>query len=306
MRIFMTGATGYIGTVVTERLKAAGHEIVGLAQLRTSADELAWRGCEVVLGGLRNPSIVRDAAHHAEAVIHLANSNDAEAGRLDQLAVEAILDGLKKTHRPFLYTSAIWVLGSTGDVVADESAPTRPPALAAWRVDREKEVVEAASRRIRTVVIRAANVFGRGGGTPARFIHEAEETGQVRLVAGGQQRWPWVFVDDLADLYVRALDAPAGSLYNAVWGESVPLRQIAAAACHAAGVPENVKSLTLEYARRQLGDIADTLALDQQASGEKAERELDWHPTGPDVLEDIAHGSYGPERAQSSTASAEA
>lgn len=290
MRVFLPGATGYIGSAVAERLRAAGHEVSGLARSDAAAAKLTAAGIRPIHGDLSKLASVGSAARAADATISLATTYD---GTIDGPAVEAILDALAGSDKPFIYTSGIWSHGDTGGAVVDESTPPRPAALVQWRQAVEDRVREAARRGIRTVVIRPAIVYGRGGGIPAGFVQSAREEGAARYVGTGENRWPFVHVDDLVDLYLLALErAPAGSLLLGVTGSAHAVREVAAAASRGAGAGGRTVGWPLEEARQKLGAYADALALDQQASGRRAEELLGWRPHRPDVLEDMERGSY--------------
>jgi nucleoside-diphosphate-sugar epimerase len=283
MRVFVTGATGYVGRAVAEALRAAGHGVAGLARSDEAAARLEAAGCAALRGSLADADVLARGAREADAVIHLAATGGADQAAVDTAAVHAVLDALVGSGKPFLYTSGIWVLGPTGDAVADEDAPANPAALVAWRPAVERAVVDAAARGIRSVVIRPGVVYGRGGGTPGGFIAAGRKKGVVRYVGDGRQRWPFVHVDDVADLYVLALDAPAGTVLNAA-GPSLPVREVAEAAARATGA--RAEAWPLEDARARLGPYADALALDQQVSAERA-RALGWRPSRPSVLEEV-------------------
>jgi len=157
----------------------------------------------------------------------------------------------------------------------------------------EERVLNAVQRGLRAVVIRPAIVYGRGGGIPAGFVDAARKDGAARYIGNGDNRWPFVHVDDLADLYLLALEkAPPGTLLLAVHGPSYRVRDIAAAASRGAGAGGNTVAWPLELARQALGPYADALVLDQQASGNRARELLGWRPHRPDVLEDLERGSY--------------
>jgi nucleoside-diphosphate-sugar epimerase len=143
------------------------------------------------------------------------------------------------------------------------------------------------------VVIRPGIVFGRGGGIPADFVQTARETGAARYVGAGENHWPMVHLDDLADLYVLAIEkAPAGALLHASDGTAFQVKQIAAAARLGAGAGGRTESWPLDEARKTLGAYADALVLDQQVSSEKARAMLGWKPCAPSVLDDLRSGSY--------------
>jgi nucleoside-diphosphate-sugar epimerase len=290
MKVFLTGASGYIGNAVAERLRAAGHELTGLARSDTASDRLETAGVKPVRGDFSNPTSVGTAARAADGVIGMATTYDPA---IDSPAIDAILDALAGSNKPFVYTSGIWSHGDTGGKVVDETSPPKPAALIAWRQAVEDRVLEGASRGIRTVVIRPAIVYGRGGGIPAGFVESARKEGAARYVGTGNNRWPFVHVDDLAELYLLALErAPAGSLLLGVAGPARPVREVAAAASRGAGAEGRTVAWPLEEARQKLGAYADALVLDQQASGRRAQELLGWRPHRPDILEDIERGSY--------------
>lgn len=290
MQVFLTGATGYIGTAVAERLRTAGHQLTGLARSDAAAARLRAAGLTPVRGDFSDPASIEAAARAADGVISMATSYDPG---VDGPAVDAILEALAGRNAPFVYTSGIWSHGDTGGTVVDEDSPARPAALVLWRQAVEDRVREAARRSIRTVVIRPAIVYGRGGGIPAGLVDSARKEGATRYVGTGENRWPFVHVDDLADLYLLALErAPAGSLLLAVSGPSHAVREVAAAASRGPGAGGRTTAWPLDEARKTLGAYADALVLDQQASGRRAQETLGWKPHRPSVLEDIEHGSY--------------
>ena len=290
MQVFLTGATGYIGTAVADRLRAAGHKLTGLARSDVAANRLTAAGIRPVRGDFSDPQSVGSAARSADGVISLATTYNPA---VDGPAIDAILDALAGSDKPFVYTSGIWSHGNTGDVVVDETTPPKPAALVQWRQAVEDRVREGAKRGIRTVVIRPAIVYGRGGGIPAGFVDSARKEGAARYVGTGENRWPFVHVDDLADLYLLALErGQAGSLLLGVSGPSHPVRDVAAAASRGAGAGGRTTAWPLQEARKTLGPYADALVLDQQASGRRAQETLGWRPRQPDVLEDIERGSY--------------
>jgi nucleoside-diphosphate-sugar epimerase len=290
MRVFLTGATGYIGRVVAERLQTAGHQLSGLARSDTSAAKLHEAGITPVRGDFADPKSIGLAARAADGVISLATTYDPTT---DGPAIEAILDALAGSNKPFIYTSGIWSHGDTGGKVVDESSPPNPAELVRWRQAVEERVLQGAKRGIRSVVIRPAIVYGRGGGIPAGFVESARNRGASQYVGTGENRWPLVHVDDLADLYLLALEkAPPGTLLLGVSGPSQPVREIAAAASRGAGAGGKTSSWPLAEARKKLGAYADALALDQQASGKRAQELLGWRPHRPDILEEMEGGSY--------------
>jgi nucleoside-diphosphate-sugar epimerase len=290
MKVFLTGATGYIGSVVAEAVIAAGHSVTGLARSDAAAAKVSLKGVEPWRGDLTSPATLSDPLKTVDGVIHAGTTND---GRLEREAVRAMLDSLSGTGKPFVYTSGIWLLGNTGDTPVDESARLNPIALAAWRPAVEAIVLDAAKDGVRAIVIRPAIVFGRAGGIPAELVKSARETGAARYVGDGQNRWPMVHVHDLADLFVHALDrATPGTLLHAADDTAFRVKEIAEAASDAAGTKGRIRSWPLEEARKSLGAYADALILNQRISAEKAKTMLGWNPREKSVVEDLRHGSY--------------
>ena len=214
----------------------------------------------------------------------------ADAGQVDRAAVEAMVGALAQFNRPFIYTSGCWVLGNTGYKIADEDTPLAPTPLVAWRPANERLVLEAAGHGVQGIVLRPAMVYGRGGGLVTSFVQSAREHGAARVIGDGQNRWTFVHVDDLAALYVLALRSAAGTLLFAAHGAAVRVREVAEAASRAAGADGKVETVPIEEARKTMGPFADALALDQQISGGRAQRVLNWQPRGPSVLEELARG----------------
>jgi nucleoside-diphosphate-sugar epimerase len=219
------------------------------------------------------------------------HSNSSDMAEADIAAVDIILTTLEGTNKPFIYTSGCWVLGNSGDIIADEKSPTDLPAIVAWRPALERHILAAAERGVCSMVLRSANIYGRAGGIPAILINLARQNGAARYIGIGENHSPMVQVDDLADAYVRVLtQAPASTLINISGGPVRHFKEIAQAISMAAGLGRRTESWTLEEARQVLGALADALALDLQFSGARARRLLDWSPHAPSILDDLVHG----------------
>ncbi|GAA2284609.1 NAD-dependent epimerase/dehydratase family protein [Nonomuraea roseoviolacea subsp. roseoviolacea] len=288
MRILIVGARGYLGSAVSERLSAAGHQVVAL--VRSADPEGRY---EQRIGDLTDPaSLTAAVTPDIDAVINLATpTGDADT---DAAAVTALTAPLRGTGRAFVYTSGVWVLGATGSATADEETPTDPIAIVGYRPGIERQVLDTAEDGVRATVLRPGIVYGRGGGIPALLVGLARRNSAPTVVEDPAVRWPMVHVDDLADLFAKVVEqAPAGTLWHGVSEPAVPVRELAVAAAQAAGVAGEPKVWPLEEARKELGELfADALALDQSVGGEAARDRLGWEPRHPEAAADLREGSY--------------
>lgn len=296
MRIFITGATGFIGQGVARAALGSGHQVTGLVRSTTSSSAQALRELGVALnaGDLCDPqTFVASAADH-DAVVHTASTNDASAGVVDQAAVTAVLAAMS-SGSALVYTSGAWVYGNTGRAPVTESAAVDPTDLVAWRPAVEQQVLSmAAQRGIGVSVLRPAMVHGHGGGVFALLAQMGRDDGVVRTPGDGRNRWPTVHVDDLGAAYVSALIQAAsqdpevdGQILNIVAEEAVEVARMAEAIRTAVGA-DTVESWPVEEARKELGLFADALALDQSVDGQKARRALGWTPRRADAIADLA------------------
>lgn len=293
MKVLLTGATGYIGSAVGEFLRKAGHQVVGLARSDEGARKLESRGHLAVRGNLDDAEILRAAAGAADAVIHTAIQFDELTGIRDRTAVSAMLQALAGTGKTFIYTSGVWVMGDTQGQIRGEVSALHPPPMIAWRPAVEEMALDAKDRGVKAMVLRPGTVFGRGGGRIAGFFESARNHGAVRIVGEGGNCWSTVHVDDLADLYARALATPApGELFIACGGMPQPVEKIARAVAKACGVEGKVERIPVETARESLGPLADCLAMDCRAGSTKAARYLGWTVRHPNIFDEIFAGSY--------------
>jgi nucleoside-diphosphate-sugar epimerase len=301
MHVFLTGATGYLGSHAAIRLLAAGHSVTGLARNEAAAAKLVRSGIAPVHGDLRQPALLADAARRADAVIHAAFSHDTasfeEALRLDREATDALTGALAGTGKPLIATSGSGLLGDTGPTPVDESFPVNPAFLLAPRVAAERDVIGAAARGVRAVVLRfPLYVYGNGGSVFVPWlIQQGRKTGFVPYIGTGDHRSSAVHVEDAADLYLRALErAPAGSLYHGAAEHGVSARALAEAIGRAQGLP--ARSVPLEQAAADWGPrMAAFLSMNNQTASERAVNDLGWQPrAATTLLADVEFGSYRP------------
>jgi nucleoside-diphosphate-sugar epimerase len=263
--LFITNATGYIGSAVAEQFKARGYDVTALARNDKAVEELTKRGYKAYRGDLRKPQEFEQAVKEADVVIHTAATNDQEFGKVDQAATEAILNALKGTNKTFIYTSGTWVLGNTGNILADETTPVNPIPVVAWRPAVEQKVIEAKAYGVRSIVIRPTVVYGREGGLIASFYATAQKDGYAR------------YIDDLANLYLLAAEnAPAGALLHASNEAPQTLKQIAELVASAGGLGGKIKEWPIEEARKIYGPAVDGFVLDQRIESKKTRDSLGW------------------------------
>lgn len=281
MRIFLTGATGYIGSAVLDAVLRANHQVTALVRTPQAADALASRGVTPVLGDLKTLKSYRAAAEGFDSYIHTAADSTAKREELDRKTVDALLAAASARARTapcsFVYTSGIWVLGSNAQPM-DETAQANPGELLGWRPTHEQLVLQAAGPNLRTAVIRPGVVYGGNRGIVSDLLKNALN-GLIRVIGTGENHWPLVYDRDLADLYVRVASMPeASGIYHANdEGDETVNAIVEGIAGHLSMTPD-VRHVPLEEARKKLGAYADALALDQRIRGPRA-RALGWSPT---------------------------
>lgn len=278
MKIFVTGATGYIGSAVVRELAAGGHEVAGLTRLAEKASYLEDLGARTVVGDIRDVDSYRDEALAAEALIHVAAEDSPAAPDVDKMALEALLYAAKEgTASRLVYTSGCFVLGETGPVPAAEDAPTDgAPPLVAWRVPRERQVVEAASPDLATAVIRPGMVYGGKNGMFATFFATAERNGAASFVGDGANHWSPVHLGDVARLYRLVVERPGRGIFHCAERAEL-VGKLAMAASRAAGAGGATHRVRVEEAREEYGPFADALVMDQVMAWPRAS-ELGWEP----------------------------
>jgi nucleoside-diphosphate-sugar epimerase len=301
MRIFLTGATGYIGQAVVRELVTAGHEVTGLVRNEEKAEVLKGLGGQAAIGNLKEPGTYREIATDHDALIHTAFEYSAETVDTDRKAIGTLIAaavGAAKVQ-VLVYTSGIWVLGTTGDTPTFENATTEhPAAVVAWRPAHEKMVLAAANDHLATAVVRPGMVYGGRGGIIGSYFDSAEKHGASQYLGNGRNRIPLIHVDDLARFYRAVVEHRGRGIFHAVDGNAIQLADVARAASEAAGKDGETRSLPLDEARRKMGPIVDALILDQVIeSGRNVE--IGWQPRHESFLASAAtaYGEWKASRA---------
>lgn len=298
MKIFITGASGYIGGTVAALLLKAGHSITGLARTEAAAAKLRAHGIDAVRGDLSAHSVVRNAARGADAVINCANAEDP-------FVVAAILEGLAGSGKPFLHTSGSSIVGDKAagkfsPRIYHEDTPLDPRPEKIQRVTVQRGVLAAAGEGVRSVVLCPCLIYGRGSGANPdsvqvpSLIRQAVKNGVPRYIGAGENIWSTVHIDDVASAYLLALEcAPAGSYYFIENGES-SLKSIVESIARLLGGRQAAQSWDIDAAIAEWGPQAAWFSLggNSRVNADKARRMLGWKPKGSGLIHEIENGWY--------------
>lgn len=278
MRVFVTGASGYVGSAVVAALLARGHEVTGLVRSGEKAAALRAAGAVPALGALDELPRHRVALSSCEALVHCA-FDPAQGPPADEAAIQALLGALHGTTatRALVYTSGVWVLGATAGPTGEDGSTAHPARAVAWRPAHERRVLEAASGSLSTCVLRPGIVYGGRGGLVAGFFASAAAEGAARVVGDGRNRWPLVHRADLGLLYALAVERRARGVLHGVDGAAVRVGDVAHAASTAAGAAGRLRHVPVGEAVKEMGPVAEALALDQEVTAPRA-LELGWRP----------------------------
>ena len=294
MRVFVTGATGFIGSEVVRELIGAGHQVLGLTRSNAGAEALARAGAEVHRGDLYDLESLRTGAAKSDAVIHLAFNHDfskfVENCETDRRVIEALGSVLEGPDRPLIITSGTGMANSQPGVTATEDAPKISSSVIP-RAASEEAAAAMAARDGRVIVVRLPQVHDTvKQGLVSYAVQIAREKGVVAYVGDGQSRWPAAHLLDVARLYRLALEKGTSATYHAVAEEGVQVKEICEVVGKGLKMP--VVSLTPEEAQAHFGWLAHFVAWDHPASSAQTRKQLGWEPTGPGMIADLENMRY--------------
>lgn len=302
MRVFVTGATGFIGSVVVDELLKAGHQVLGLARSDAGAKSLAIAGAEVHHGSLEDLESLRSGATAADGVIHLAFKHDAFNGdfskfvancETDRQVIEAIGSVLTGSDRPFVVTSGTGLANTVPGQPAHEDNSIISSSVIP-RAASEEAAASLEARGVNVSVVRLPQVHDQvKQGLVTYAVALAREKGVSPYVGDGLNRWPAAHVIDTAHLYRLALEKQhPGAKYHAVAEEGVSLRDLAEVIGRGLKVP--VVSLTPDEATAHFGWLAMFVSRHSPASSAQTQKQLGWYPTGPGIIADLEQMNYFP------------
>jgi nucleoside-diphosphate-sugar epimerase len=288
MHVFVTGASGFIGSAVVRELRAAGHAVLGLARSEASAAALTSAGAEVLRGDLARPETLKAGAARADAVIHLAFDHDfskfADNCAVEQRAIDALGDALVGTQKLLIVTSGTGLVSAAGPASTEDDAPR---SEGGFPRTPEAAASAAAARGVRVAIVRLPQVHDTHRAGLVSFVIEiARQKGFVGYLGEGDNHWSAAHVDDVARLYRLALEKGDTARYHAVGEEGVRLRAIADVLGMGLALP--LRSLTPAEAPAYFGWMAHFAGADVRSSSAKTRAALGWQPKGPGLIEDLA------------------
>lgn len=282
MRVFLTSASGHVGSAVADAFREAGHTVGAIARSPEKAALLASRGIQPSIGDLRTPSTYVQVAAEHDVIVQTAFEYDAEGNEVrstDRDAVGNLLSvAADYPAKQFIYTSSAFLLGGIRADAIDEGTPTdaaHPDG--AWRLDIERSVLGAESAHLRTAVVRLGVVYGANSFTMNELFSAARQQGSVPYHGAGQDRWPLIYRDDLAALYLRIAEQGASGIFHGVDGHPLPVARVAELASLTAGCEGRTRSIPLEVTREEGGEHADRVARDVPVITTRS-LELGWCP----------------------------
>ena len=291
MNIALTGSTGFVGSHILTDLVSHGHDVTALVRTDHEGEAVLARGATPAVVDLYDRPAVAKVLSGTDGAVHTASPGDATSADLDAAVLDAAIDALGSSGKPFAYISGLWIYGDNDDIT--EEAPLKAPALVSWKEALQQRLLGQSG--MRGIVVVSSVAYGDGGGgVPGVLLGSPRDAaGNLIMLGSGRQHWSNVHVADLADFFRRSLeDGSARGTYVIGNGLNPTVAELTEAAAVASGAPGAVPGSDDE-ARGRLGDyFAEVLLLDQGTQGTRARAELGWEPTHPGLVEEFRTGSY--------------
>ncbi len=288
MKVFVTGATGYLGFNIASAFRRAGHRVWGLIRNEEKAPVLVRNEIIPVKGFMQEPGSYSSVAADCSVFVHVASDSQGDTAGLDLKTIDTLIASGTKgaTPKALIYTSGAWGYGNTGHALVDETAPQNPARMVSWRPGHEQIVLNA--KEVKGLVIRPGCVYGRQGRLTNMWFDSAVNEQSLKIVGDGNNRWAMVHVDDLAEGYVAAAESGmSGEIFNLNDRSRSTVREMAEAVAKVAGYKGEIKCIPIKDASATMGDFAEALALDQNVDNGKAVRLLGWFPKHTGFVDEI-------------------
>jgi nucleoside-diphosphate-sugar epimerase len=289
MNIFITGATGYIGSRVARILRGAGQAVWGMTRNPEKANILAQYEINPVIADMNNPASYLPVAKKCQVLIHTAKDPEHDTAELDKKTVQTLItaSGKADDKKMLIYTSGVWVYGNTQGKIVDEKSQLKPISMVSWRPQVEAMVLQ--SQDIDGIVLRPGCVYGKEGGMTGFWFQGAAPDNDFQVVGDGSNHWAMVHVDDLAKAYLAAVERnPRGEIFNITDGERPTVKEMVQNVARANGYQGDINFSSLKEAKKEMGDFAEALAIDQIVDNRKAHRLLHWTPQHKGFIDQIA------------------
>ena len=286
-RIFITGASGYLGTAIAIRLARAGYEVIGLIRSADHGEPLRRAGVQPHLGDLTKPETFVSVLKNCDAAVHATTAREGSPAALDQMALEAFADAAEDGRlRRLLYTSGFWVHGDAQGGVIDESMPLNPLELVTWRAAHEDVVMDLGQHEVVPVIFRPGMVYGGSRGILGGWFREARDRNTVTYWGDGSQIWSMVHCDDVAEAYRLGLEhAGPGDRYLLGDGSTHTVKELAEAVARVTGA--SPKTWAAEEVVKELGPYGTALLASIRINSTKARRDLGWVPRHSSFVAEI-------------------
>jgi len=295
MRVFITGASGFVGSAIVKELLSAGHQVLGLVRSDKAAEQLQATGAEVLLGDVNDPGVIRQAANHCDAVIHTAFNHDFSKYKAnceaDRLVIQALGEAIAGSGKPLVITSGLGLLSNGSLVTEDDVIPVTSDVVPRAASEEAAAAVAALGVNVYTVRL-PASVHGEGDhGFVPMVIGISRDKGESAYVAEGNNRWPAVHRSDAAILYRMIIEQqPAQKVFHPVAEEGVPFREIAEAIANGLHLP--LVSKSGDDVAGHFGWFAHFASIDCPSSSQKTRNVLGWEPKGSGLIADITNAGY--------------
>jgi len=289
MRVFVTGASGYIGNAVARAFRFNGHDVWGLVRSDEAALRLRREEIRPVSGTMENTASFQRTLTEADVWVHCAFDSSEDGVKKDAAAIDSFLQAAAQSSFPktAIYTSGVWIYGNTKEKTADEMTPVHPIAKVRWRPQHEERFLKAENQAIRPIVIRPGCIYGGKGSLTALWFESAVK-GELAVIGKGDYRWAMVHVNDLARLYVKAAEKEcSGLILNGIDSSRNTVGEMMEA-IRKLGICKTVAHLSEEEAERKYGALKEAFSLDQQVSSARAERLLGWSPRHQGFIHNVS------------------